>query len=395
MSASFGVRPLVAMMSESILLVSHYFPPHVGGIETVVREEAKNLALLGYDVTVLTTAVSETAGIDRYPDGYTVARIRTWNAFEEKTGVPFPVIAPSSIATFVKLVRTTDVVHVHDMLYMTSWIASVCSIIFRKSFVLTQHVEIIDHPSKLVVAVQRMVYATAGRVMVRAADRILYFNSTVLKFLRNLGACQKKLKFLPNGVDTDIFYPVDVERKQRLREELGLPGDGVLALFVGRFVPKKGYDLLLSMRPSQYRLVFVGGEPSASERASTGAIFLGRRTSRQLAEVYRACDIFVLPSRSEGFPLSIQEAMASGLAVITSDDPGYDVYSLDRQYVALMPPNVDSVSAALEHVAADETMRLGMARYSYELARTRFSWKAHARLLTNVYSDLSAVPGEG
>ena len=381
-------------MAESILLVSHYFPPHVGGIETIVWNEAEHLALFGHDVTVLSTAVGETAGVDRHPDGYTVVRIRTWNGVEEITKVPFPVVAPSSIRTFLKLVRAADVVHIHDILYITSWIASVCCLIFRKPLVLTQHVGLIDHPSKLVTAVETVVYIIAGRWIVRVSDQILYYNSQVRTFLQRLGAGEDKLTFVPNGVDTETFYPVDAEKKQGLRDELGLPGDAVLALFVGRFVPKKGYDILLGIRPSRYHLVFAGGEPSASERACTEAIFLGCRTSRQLADVYRACDIFVLPSRSEGFPLSIQEAMASGLAVITSDDPGYDVYEFDREHVVLLQPSAESVSAALEDVAADDEKRAAMARYSDQFARARFHWTTHARALINVYRDLLPVRRE-
>jgi D-inositol-3-phosphate glycosyltransferase len=382
-------------MPESILLVSHYFPPHVGGIENVVREQAKHLALLGRDVTVLTTAIGESAGVHRHPNGYTVARVRAWNGVERKTKVPFPVVAPWSIRTFLKLVRAADVVHIHDLLYMTSWLAGVSSFILRKPLVLTQHVEMIDHPSRLVTGVQKLVYTTAGRAMVHVAGRILYLNSTVFDFLTSLGADEEKLAFVPNGVDTDTFYPVGADRKQRLREELGLPADAVLALFVGRFVAKKGYDIVLDMTSSRYRLVFVGDQPSAEDRRRAGSIFLGRLTSRELADVYRACDIFVLPSTSEGFPLSVQEAMASGLAVVTSDDPGYDVYELDRERVALVRRDVESVSAALEHVAADAEVRGGMARYSYELASNRFLWMTHARAVNNVYRDVLSVPAGG
>lgn len=59
-------------MSESILSVSDYFPPHFGGIENVASEQAKHLTLLGHDVTVLSTAIGELAGTHRQPGGYTV-----------------------------------------------------------------------------------------------------------------------------------------------------------------------------------------------------------------------------------------------------------------------------------------------------------------------------------
>jgi glycosyltransferase involved in cell wall biosynthesis len=380
-------------MSEKILIVSHYFPPHLGGIENVAREEAKHLTTVGYDVTVLTTAVGDTPGVRRQTDGYTVARVRTWNDIEDRSGVPFPILRPSSLWWFLKLIRAADLVHVHDTLYMTSWLAGLCCFLLRKPLVLVHHVEMIDHPSQLVTGVQRLVYTTAGRGIIHVADRILYFNSRVLTFLQSLGADDRKLEFLPNGVDADVFYPVDAIRKRRLREELGLPVDAVLALFAGRFVPKKGYDILLRCNSSAYRMLLVGGEPSAIERENTDAVFLGLRTQRELADLYRASDIFVLPSRAEGFPLTVQEAMASRLAVITSDDPGYDIYDLDPDGFALVSPNVESFSAALEDIAADDVKLARMASYSYQVACELFSWTTHVDALSTIYRDLLTREG--
>jgi D-inositol-3-phosphate glycosyltransferase len=380
-------------MTSRILIVSHYFPPHLGGIENVAREQAKHLASVGFDVTVLTTAVGEAPGLRRQSDGYAVARVKAWNGINERTGVPFPVVGPSSIRSFVGLVRASDLVHVHDTLYMTSWLAGICCLVLRKPMVLTHHVGMIEHPSPLVTAVQRLVYATAGRAMVHIADRIIYFNSRVLGFLRGLGATDGQLEFVPNGVDTDVFHPVDVIRKRRLRAELGLPVDAVLALFAGRFVPKKGYDILLRCNSPRYRMMLAGGEPSAAEREDTEAVFLGLRTQRELADLYRASDVFVLPSSSEGFPLTVQEAMASRLAVITTDDPGYDVYELDRDRFALVAPNVETVSAALEDIAADKAKLADMAAYSYAVACELFSWTTHVNALTTIYREV-LVGGE-
>ncbi|BBZ26749.1 glycosyl transferase [Mycolicibacterium madagascariense] len=374
-------------MSERVLIVSHYFPPHLGGIENVAREEARHLARAGFDVTVVTTAIGEPAGRRRL-DGYTVARVRAWNGIEGRTGVPFPIVGPSSIKTFVELIRSADVVHVHDTLYLTSWLAGLGCLLLRKPLVLTHHVGLIDHPNKFVVAVQRAVYATAGRALIRTARRIIYFNSRVLCFLRGLGATDEQVAFIPNGVDTEVFHPANVALKRRLRQEMGLPANAVLVLFAGRFVPKKGYDILLQCHSPLYRMLLAGGEPSAGDRAGTNAVFLGLRSQAELADLYRAADIFVLPSSSEGFPLTVQEAMASRLAVVTSDDPGYDVFELDPTRVALVPPNVDSVRAALEAIASDEATLSRMAAYSYQVASERFSWPTHVDALAGIYRGL-------
>lgn len=71
-----------------VLLVSHYYPPHVGGIENVVRHEALHLTRAGVEVTVLTSGRHTVTEDDA---GVRVVRVAAWNGVEERTGVPFPV----------------------------------------------------------------------------------------------------------------------------------------------------------------------------------------------------------------------------------------------------------------------------------------------------------------
>jgi glycosyltransferase involved in cell wall biosynthesis len=257
-----------------------------------------------------------------------------------------------------------------------------------RPIVLTQHVQLVAHSHYIVEAVQRVVYATFGRYVVRSAIRIVYVNAKVAEFLKGLGASGDRLTFIANGVDTDTFQPIEDHQKQKVRKSLGLPDTGILALFVGRFVPKKGYHKLLQATSVCYSLVMVGGPPPENAEDLQGIIFLGARSPKQVADVYRACDVFVLPSQSEGFPLTLQEAMASALPIITADDPGYDVYGLDRDLVAMIQPTIYHIRSALERVAADEDLRRRMAEYSLHVATTRFPWSAHARKLDRVYSDL-------
>jgi D-inositol-3-phosphate glycosyltransferase len=380
--------------ARRVLLVSHYFPPHVGGIENVVEGEAIHLAKAGHEVTVLTTAAGAGAGVQYLPEGYSVVRLRTWNGIERRTGIPFPVPAPWTMWTGAKLVRNADVVHVHDILYLTTWFAAVAARLLGRPLVLTQHVQLIAHPRRMVEAVQRLVYATIGRIVIRSAARIAVINSGVAEFLRTLGARDDRIVLVPNGIDTDRFHPATAEDKQRLRRTLELPEHGVLALFVGRFVPKKGYDKLLRATGEGYTLVLAGGPTPAGFSDRAGIVFVGCRTQDQLADLYRACDLFVLPSESEGFPLTVQEAMASGLPVITSDDPGYGIYRLDRNRVAFIRPTVPEIRSTLERLAADGALRGRMARYSSSIAASRFSWLEHVRSVEQMYDAAVSVSGE-
>ncbi|MFJ3640254.1 glycosyltransferase family 4 protein [Streptomyces sp. NPDC090108] len=364
-----------------VLLVSHYYPPHVGGIENVVRHEALHLTRAGAEVTVLTSGPRTVTEED---EGVRVVRVAAWNGVEERTGVPFPVLSPRVLAAAVRWARWADVVHVHDCLYMTSWAAGLGSALTGTPQVMTQHVALVEHPSVVVRAVQRAVYGLAGRLLLRRARRVLVVNGRVADFVTAHGA--RAVDHLANGVDTHLFRPPrSAEERRSARREFGLPKDRVLVLFVGRLVPKKGYDLLVGAADAGYDLVFAGD--GAQETADApGVHHLGALAPDRLAGLYRAVDLFALPSVAEGFPLTVQEAMASGLPVVTTDDPGYAPYRLADAGVRLLPRDGGRLRGTLRELAGDEELRAAMGRSAHARAATDFAWEQHTAALLRTYA---------
>lgn len=366
-----------------VLLVSHYYPPHMGGIENVAHAEARHLTAAGVQVTVLTSGERSSVTDE---DGVRVVRVRAWNGLERKAGVPFPVLGPQLLRRALRWVRWADVVHIHDAFYLTSWAALSAAKLTGTPAVATQHVAMVHHESAAVGLVQKAVYATAGRLLMRRARAVFTMNSDVAAFVRGLGARPERVRHLPNGVDTDLFRPArDAAEKAAERERLGLPAEGVLVLFVGRFVPKKGFDLLLAAEDPGYRLVFAGGPAEALAGAPDSVIHLGSLSPADVAAAYRACDVFALPSTSEGFPLTVQEAMSSGIAVLTTDDTGYAAYDLDRDRVSLVDRDTETLRLRLREIAADSELRQQMGKYAREYAVERFAWPDHASMLIETY----------
>lgn len=368
-----------------VALVTHYFPPHVGGVEIVVERQAVALADLGHDVHVVTTALPGPPGTVVDPRGFTVHRMRSANPFE-RAGVPFPLPGPRAWRQAWRAIGPVDVVHVHDVLYVTSWAAGARAALRRIPVVLHQHVAVVAHPNPVVELVQRAVYASMGRRLARRASTRFVLNERVMTMVDGLVGAVGSTTFLANGVDHGLFRPPhDVAERRAIRERFGLPESDVLAIFVGRPVPKKGFPMLLSATGPGYRIVTVGG-PGTGPDPSGRVIHLGSRDREEVAALLRASDIFVLPSVAEGFPLSVQEAMASGLPIITTDDPGYARYALDRSLVRLIEPSVEPLRAALEELAGDEQLRRRMGAYSRSYAHGAFSWREHAREVSAAYA---------
>jgi glycosyltransferase involved in cell wall biosynthesis len=140
----------------------------------------------------------------------------------------------------------------------------------------------------------------------------------------------------PAGVDLQRFHPARDEEHRRLAgSRLGLDGDGgPLLITVRRLVPRMGIeDLLdacaqLAAKGIPFRLAIAGdGEqrPALEQHAADRQLgsrvrFLGRLADEQLSDLYRAAEIFVLPTRSlEGFGMVTAEALASGLMVVATE----------------------------------------------------------------------------
>ena len=101
-----------------------------------------------------------------------------------------------------------------------------------------------------------------------------------------------------------------------------------IALYVGRYDPKKGMEDLLHSVPNiaaDTGVYFVGGEPNdahlsfCKEKGITSAHFVGFKKKEELADYYKAADVLVLPTWSDVWGLVVNEAMSFGLPVITTD----------------------------------------------------------------------------
>lgn len=176
-----------------------------------------------------------------------------------------------------------------------------------------------------------------------------------------------------NGRDPAQFRP-DPAARARIRAELGVGEARIVIVAVSRLVRHKGYpELLAAMRDVLGAELWVVGERLATDRGedltplfaaaeATGRVRrLGYRTD--VAAVLAAADIFTLPSHFEGLPMSVIEAMLTGLPVVATDTRGPREQVVDGQTGLLLPPaTVAPLAAALNRLAGDADMRAAMGR---------------------------------
>ena len=140
-----------------------------------------------------------------------------------------------------------------------------------------------------------------------------------------------QVQYIPNGVDTDRFRPASSADALSARRRLGVTPDGIVIGTVGMLRPDKNHARLIRVFSSLSRQVrrppgdcrrraVSGGTRDARRRVEPrGACGLCRRRHGPGTVLYRAFDVFVLSSDTEQMPLSVLEAMAAGLPVVSTD----------------------------------------------------------------------------
>jgi glycosyltransferase involved in cell wall biosynthesis len=311
-----------------VLIGSAYFESHRGGIEMVAGRLARELQRRGAEVTWFAT---DSSLPPHSGSGIAASRpISAWNITERKLGIPLPLPGPAGITAIWRHVRSADAVLLHDSLYPTNVVAMLAARWHRKPVVLTQHIAGIRYRNPVLRAIMSAANALIARPMLAAADQVVFISAAVAAQFAHV-RCKAEPRLVFNGVDTDLFRlpPPGFDRDETL-DSFGLPADRPVALFVGRFVEKKGLHLIerLARRRPDLTFALAGWgpiDPTAWRLANVHV--LSNLNGESLVPLYQSSDVFVLPSVGEGLPLVLQEALACGLPVICGSetataDPG-------------------------------------------------------------------------
>jgi glycosyltransferase involved in cell wall biosynthesis len=360
-----------------VLLVSANFRPSVGGIERYVEMLGEGLAARAHSVTVAACRTHESAR-EETVRGVRIVRIPATDVLDERLDVPYPLPRPVVAGrTLLRLIADADVVHAHDALYATSVLSLAIARRRQVPSVLTQHVAFVSQGNRLLDGAQRVAIATLGR-SARLATRVVAYNPAVAAWAQATWGIAH-VAVLPPGVTE--APPVD---REAVRGALGLPVDRFVALFAGRDVAKKGLDVFLAAGDPAYELLAVTDRAAAG--APLGTRILPFLEPARFRELLGAVDAFVLPSESEGFPLSLQEALVAGLPCVVTAGPGYDHYL--REGEALMiPRDPAAIRDALLLLAEDDQFRRTLEARSTATGAREFGVDRFVSAHEEIYHD--------
>jgi glycosyltransferase involved in cell wall biosynthesis len=371
-----------------VLFVSHYAVPHTGGIEIIVDRLARELTTLGHEVTHVASDSAVNHSGTTMP--YRRILVPAWQVVRDRLALPYPIFAPHLLwKTLKQCVLESDIVHAHGMLYLDGAAAfAIDRRLGRNRRVLTEHVGHIPYESRIIDGIERIAIRSIGRYTARAANAIITYNGRVAREMKQVVPGSESIH-IENGIDTDLYHPPVAGERERLRQELGWD-DRPRVLFVGRLVEKKGIRAVLETAlRAEGTIETVLAGPGRIEQMPAHVQNFGELPPERVAALYRAADVFLLPSRGEGFPLSAQEAMASGLPVILGDDRGYEatLAGAERAF-RLVDGDPDRIIAAVRELLDDRPFSGRAAR---EYATRRPSWSSIAAAHERVYENVIRV----
>ena len=374
---------------------SYYFPPHFSGAGLQTLTLAKELSKQGVQYFFVTVDNTGLPRHDRH-EGFDVYRISEgpkkhgefllwWNIFR----------------TLRKLRDRFDIIHASGSTYRNSAVGIIGKALGKKSLTL------VSMAQNDLYDIGRTRVGIAHKLLLGYVDRYVSLSSQITEELKGLPLDNKKAAEIPQGVNTERFCIADAQEQTALRRELNLP-ERPIALFTGVFDSRKNIEWLVDTwvknkeRFGNWCLLLVG--PTSRDQKDAGlrerltAVvreaemdnhILFRDFSPMPEKYYRCSDLFILPSRNEGLPNVVLEAMSCGLPSVVSRVSG--ATDIIQHGVCGMLFDVDDELTflnAVEPLLGDRQRRIEMGRRAAAVIHDRLSATKSAERYLQLYKSM-------
>lgn len=211
-----------------------------------------------------------------------------------------------------------------------------------------------------------------------------------------------EISIINNGVSKDFAQLATVAQKNAIKDSLGIDRDTVLIGFVGRITYEKGVDVLLNAIPlvrdrvkCEFKVILLGGFERSKEFIEKIIIknnledIVNIYDFQNPKKFYDIYDVFVLPSRSEGFPLTVVEAMLSGCCVVRTNTGGAEEQIVNGESGFIFQNENDSeLSDILVKLLSSEEYRQNISDKGRKRALDYFTSERMAKETQSVYNHV-------
>jgi glycosyltransferase involved in cell wall biosynthesis len=368
-------------MLNVVGFADYFGSPSCGGAEAVADQVYRRLAAIpGVRLTVV--SIVATADSDARPTEQERAgmRVITVPGRDLSRLVGAQLVASRWLAGVTRCVAAEhpDVVHANGLHFHGSVAAACLARRQHLPLVATAHLGDLSSLNGRQRLSGTVWDATFGRYIIGASTSVVAVSRSAAERVRQLGAGQRPVTVVPNGVDHELFHPPALRRR---------PGS-LHVLFVGRLISNKGPGLLLRAATAvlaqgiDLTVTFVGDGP-LRHHLEREAAHLGERVrfvgqSEAVADHLRAADVVVRASYTEGLPLGVLEAMACGTPVICSDVAGnLELVEHGSNGLVFRAGDATGLAQALTRACLNREMLDQLGRRAH-LDAAKYSWERSA-----------------
>ncbi|MFN0070269.1 MAG: glycosyltransferase family 4 protein [Chloroflexota bacterium] len=365
-------------------MLIHRFHPHVGGAETQLKSLLPHLSARGMNVQVITR--QEPGAPEReIVDGAPVFRM----PIPKTRGAASLSYTRHALSHLWRHRAQIQLIHAHGLL-SPSTTAVLAQLLLRVPIVVTTH----GFEADLALLSNAAFGRQRFEVINRMVNRFIVISDEIGLGLQQHGVSARKLVPVRNGIDVNRFQPASAVERELQRCRLRVT-DRRVVLYVGRLEPVKGADCLLDAWPAVLERVpeaelVIAGDGSCRDELEARSVprvrFLGAQ--HDPLPLYQAADCYVLPSRSEGLPVALLEALAVGLPVVSTSVGGATEILRGFEHSSLVTPgDPDALASGIARQlgdSADANQRAVLRRRVEE----DYSIQSTANSLASLYRSL-------
>ena len=356
-------------------MVCPFYPPHHGGTEKYVYNLSKIFSESN-EVTVITTKNAQNT-----PSAEVDGKLKVLR-FKHNIKTLNNPISLSQFKYVIKYSKDFDILHFNDI-YAFSTYSSL--FVKRTPKILSFHTWLIKYENPLKDLFTRTFEKLAFKTIISKMDALIVLVDSQKDYLKKIGIDQNKIFVVPNGIQTDFFG----RDKDEAKKYFNIETDFVIGFF-GRFFERKGIKVLLDTSKNLKDDLYIFGygplKPlivEYSNKYSNIHLIEGPFSEQEVALIYSAMDLFVLPSLSgEGCPTGILEALASGTLCIASDLPE-NICTLKDKGLYFRREDYKDLQEKIKTAKNISVNKNDLKNYARE-----YDWKNISKKVMNVYTGV-------
>jgi glycosyltransferase involved in cell wall biosynthesis len=374
-----------------LLLINSEYPPVGGGAGNATAHIARCFADMGHETLVITSRFEDLPHEER-SGNLTVYRIPSLRRRQDRSGAWEQLIFLFSASFWISslVLRNRPNATLAFFGAPSGMIAYLLKKRFKIPYVVSLRGGDVPGFRPYDFRIYHKVLAPFLEVVWRNSASVVA-NSKGLRDLARAFDSHFEIPIIPNGVDLDLYTS-----PQRSWQPSVL-------LSVGRLVYQKGFDLgiraLARLRHLDWQWHIAGDGPemgalkalAREQGIGDRVVFLGWQSRQELIQCYKQSNLFLFPSRHEGMPNAVLEAMASGLPVIASRISGNEeLVQHEKTGLLVESENVDALESALRSLFENPSLRKSMGMAARQRVEKSFGWENTARQYEALLENISS-----